>query len=121
MRLAKSLLIASAISGLISTSSFANADLVAKGEKIFKTKKLGNCVACHAVNGKADIDAMGPGSFGPKLSGLSYWDDKTLYDTVYDVYAARGIKVSPMPAFGRNGWLDDAEIKAVVAYLKTIN
>lgn len=121
MKLAKSLLIASAISGLISTSSFANADLVAKGEKIFKTKKLGNCIACHAVNGKADIQKMSPGSFGPKLSGLSYWDDKTLHDTVYDIYAARGIKVSAMPAFGRSGLLDEADIKALVAYLKTIN
>ncbi len=121
MKLAKSLLIASAISGLIATSSFANADLVAKGEKIFKTKKLGNCIACHAVNGSAELDKMGPGSFGPKLAGLSYWDDKTLYDTVYDIYAARGIKFSAMPPFGKTGWLDDAEIKAVVAYLKTIN
>ena len=121
MRLAKSLLIASAISGLISTSSFANADLVAKGEKIFTTLALGNCVACHAVNGKENIDAMGPGSFGPKLSGLAYWDDKTLYDTVYDIYAARGLKISPMPAFGRTGALSDSDIKAVVAYLKTIN
>jgi len=24
-----------------------------------------------------------------------------------------------MPAFGKNGWLDDSEIKAVVAYLKS--
>jgi sulfur-oxidizing protein SoxX len=121
MKLAKSLLIASAISGLISTSSFANADLVAQGEKIFKTKSLGNCVACHAVNGKKNINDMGPGSFGPLLTGLSYWDDKTLYDTVYDIYAARGIEYSAMPPFGRTGWLDDSEIKAVVAYLKTIN
>jgi len=26
-----------------------------------------------------------------------------------------------MPAFGKTGWLNDSEIKAVVAYLKTIN
>jgi len=121
MKLAKSLLIASAISGLISTSSFANADLVAKGEKIFKTKTLGNCIACHSVNGKEDINKMGTGSLGPKLSGLLYWDDKTLYDTVYDIYTARGLKISAMPAFGKYGWLDNEQIKAVVAYLKTIN
>lgn len=29
--------------------------------------------------------------------------------------------ISTMPAFGKNGWLSDDEIKAVIAYLKTIN
>ena len=118
MKLAKSLLAASAISGILMTAAIADAELIAKGSKIFNTKDLGNCFACHDVNGQK-ID--GPGSFGPKLVGLSYWDDQTLYDTVYDIYAARGIEISAMPAFGTTGWLDDAEIKAVVAYLKTIN
>jgi len=106
---------------LFATASFADASLVKKGEKIFKTKKLGNCVACHAVEGHPDVQAMGPGSMGPKLVGLKYWDDKLLFDTVYDIYKARGLKISAMPAFGTNGWLSNDEIKAVVAYLKTIN
>jgi len=118
MKLAKNLLAATAISALFVTASMADADMIAKGEKIFNTKNLGNCFACHDVNGKS-ID--GPGSFGPKLIGLSYWDEQLLYDTIYDIYAARGLKISAMPAFGTTGWLDDAEIKAVVAYLKTIN
>lgn len=117
MKIIKRLLVASAVSGLLATSGFANADLVKQGEKIFNGKKAGNCLACHAVEGKKIND---PGSFGPKLMGLSYWDDKTLYDTVYDIYAARGTKISAMPAFGKTGWLSDGEIKAVVAYLKTI-
>ncbi len=118
MKLAKSLLIASAVSGLLTTASLADAALVAKGEKIFNNKKAGNCLACHAVNGKKIND---PGSFGPVLTGLSYWPEDLLYDTVYDIYATKGIKISAMPAFGKTGWLDDSEIKAVVAYLKTIN
>lgn len=118
MKLIKNILLASAVSGLLATSAMANADLVAKGEKVFNTKSLGNCLACHAVNGK---EINGPGSMGPKLVGLSYWDEKTLYDTVYDIYSARGIENTSMPAFGKSGWLSDGEIKAVVAYLKTIN
>ena len=118
MKLVKNLLVASAVSGLLVTSSFANSDMVKKGEKIFNTKKLGNCLACHDVNGKK---INNPGSLGPKLTGLKFWDDKTLYDTVYDIYAARGLKVSAMPAFGKDAWLSDQEIKAVVAYLKTID
>jgi sulfur-oxidizing protein SoxX len=117
MKFVKTILMASVIGSVMTVSSVANSDLVKKGEKVFMTKKLGNCLACHDVNGKS-VD--GPGSFGPKLMGLKYWDDQMLYDTVYDIYAARGLKVSPMPAFGTNGWLDDSEIKALVAYLKTI-
>ena len=52
VKLAKSLLIASAISGLLTTASLADTALIAKGEKIFNDKKSGNCLACHAVNGK---------------------------------------------------------------------
>ena len=117
MKLIKKLLISTAISGLALTSSFADANLVKEGEKIFNTKNLGNCLACHAVNGK-NID--GPGSMGPKLTGLQYWPDELLFDTVYDIYSARNVTNTSMPAFGKTGWLSDNQIKAVVAYLKTI-
>jgi len=99
------------------TSSLMAKDLVKEGEKIFNTKKLGNCLACHDVNGKK-ID--NPGSLGPKLTGLKYYPDDYLYNAVYDIYKAKGIKDTAMPAFGRSGWLTDEQIKAVVAYLKTI-
>lgn len=116
MKLLKSLLTASTITGLLSVSSFAvDKDLVKEGEKIFNTKKLGNCLACHAANGK-DID--GPGSLGPKLQYLSVWPKEALYEKIYNPYTTNPI--SAMPAFGKNGWLSDEQIKAVVAYLKTI-
>jgi len=117
MKLIKKLLVASAVSGLVLTSSLAgDMDLVKKGEKIFNTKNLGNCLACHDANGK---NIEGPGSMGPKLQYLSAWPDDALYEKIYDPYTSNPI--SQMPAFGKNGWLSDAEIKAVVAYLKTIN
>lgn len=118
MKFTKSLLVAAAVSSLMATSTLANDALVKKGEKIFKTKTLGNCIACHDVNGKPDVTAQGPGSMGPKLQLLSYWPEKQLYDKVYDPYETNPI--SQMPAFGKAGWLSDAEIKAVVAYLKTV-
>ncbi len=67
---------------LFSSPAFAgeNVDLVKKGEKIFNTKKIGNCLACHDVNGKK-ID--GPGTLGPKLQGLSAWPDEFLYQKIY--------------------------------------
>lgn len=119
MKFVKSLLVAATVSSIAVTSSLANDALVKEGEKIFKTKKLGNCVACHAVNGKENINAMGPGSMGPKLQYLSAWPDQALYDKIYNPYTTNPI--SAMPAFGKNGWLNDAEIKALVAYLKTVN
>ena len=116
MKLAKNLLAATAISALFVTASMADADMIAKGEKIFNTKKLGNCLACHAITGKKVKD---PGSFGPDLSTVSEYPDELLYDLIYDIYSAKGLKFSAMPAFGKNGWLDDSEIKAVIAYLKS--
>ena len=117
MILIKKVLAATAVSGLIAVNGFAaDADLVKEGEKIFNTKNLGNCLACHAANGK-EID--GPGSMGPKLQYLSAWPEQALYDKIYDPYTTNPI--SQMPAFGKNGWLSDKQIKAVVAYLKTIN
>ena len=117
MALLNKLLIASAATSLMFSVATADDALVKQGEKIFNTKDLGNCLACHDVNGKK-ID--GPGSFGPKLTGLTHWDDQLLYDTIYDIYAARGLKVTSMPAFGRVGQMSPEEIKAVIAYLKTI-
>lgn len=119
MKVLSKLLIATAISGLVATTGSAN-DLVKKGEKIFTTKKLGNCVACHAVNGKDKVNNMGPGSFGKELSALKYYPEDLLYNIIYDPYTTLKKPITPMPAFGKNGWLDDAEIKAVVAYLKTV-
>ena len=117
MSLIKKLLTASAISGLMAVSVFASdSELIKKGEKIFNSNTQGNCVACHAINGK-DLD--GPGSMGPILQSLSAWPEEALYEKIFDPYTTN--PVSAMPALGKNGWLSDSEIKALVAYLKTIN
>ena len=111
----KKLLKIAAVASLTVAFAQAGDDLVKEGEKIFNTKKIGNCFACHDANGKK---INGPGSLGPKLQGLAAWPEKALYDKVYDPYTTNPI--SAMPAFGKNGVLNDHQIKAVVAYLKTI-
>ncbi len=117
MRRIHTMIAALAIGGTLPAAAAAGTtDMVKLGEKIFMTKKLGNCLACHAVNGK-EVD--GPGSLGPKLQYLSAWPDQALYDKIYDPYTTNPI--SAMPPFGKNGWLDDQQIQALVAYLKTIN
>lgn len=116
MKIVKKLLVASAVSGLLVTSISAN-PLVEKGKKIFTTNTQGNCIACHAVNGQT-LD--GPGSFGPVLTGLAHWPEEELYKVIHNPYETRNA-ITAMPAFGKSGWLNDDEIKAVIAYLKTIN
>ena len=116
MSLIKGIFATTVLSGLITVSCFGNDELVKKGEKIFTTNTQGNCIACHAINGKT-LD--GPGSMGPILQYLSVWPEEALYDKIYDPNASNPI--STMPSFGKNGWLSDDEIKAVIAYLKTIN
>ncbi len=51
---------------------------------------------------------------------LQCGQDEVLYNKIFDP-TNPGDPITAMPAFGRNGWLSDEEIKAVVAYLKTIN
>lgn len=116
MSLIKKMLTSTVIVSAFAVSGFGSEDLVKKGEKIFNTNTQGNCVACHAVNGK-ELD--GPGTMGPILQYLSAWPEQAIYDKIYDPYTTNPI--SAMPAFGKNGWLSDDEIKALVAYLKTIN
>lgn len=127
MRIGKSLLIAAAIGTVLTTSAVADnhgGDMVEKGKKIFKDKKLGNCQACHDYSTMSDAERSkeGAGTLGPKLSGLAYWTDEMLFNMVYDPYSDENgrSKINAMPAFGKNGWLSDDEIKAVVAFLKTI-
>ena len=107
-----------ALSLLFLVNAQANdSELIKKGEKIYTSNTKGNCVACHDANGKT-LD--GPGTMGPKLQYLAMWPDEVLYNKIFDP-TNPGDPTTAMPAFGRNGWLSDDEIKAVVAYLKTIN
>ncbi|MGM0519876.1 MAG: sulfur oxidation c-type cytochrome SoxX [Campylobacterota bacterium] len=116
MKILSKLLIASAISTTMLTGAIASDEaMIEKGKKIFMTKTEGNCLACHAANG---VEIDGPGMLGPKLQGLQYWPKEALYEKIYNPYVTNPISV--MPPFGKNGWLNDEEINAVVAFLKTI-
>ncbi len=120
MKLTKELFLVSLMTSLLTTTSIAidnKTAMIKEGEKIFHTKAIGNCLACHDINGK-EVD--NPGSLGPKLIGLKYWDEKDLYSVIYEPYATRS-KIGAMPSFGKNGYLTDHQIKALVAYLKTVD
>ena len=64
-------LLAIAIMSAISTTvvnAASNEALVKEGRKVFVTKKQGNCLACHAVQGDPSIPQTG--DIGPKLANL---------------------------------------------------
>jgi sulfur-oxidizing protein SoxX len=47
-----------------------------EGQKIYASKKMGNCVACHLVS---SVDVAFPGNVGPALDGVAdRWDEAHL-------------------------------------------
>ena len=90
----------------------------AKGQQLaFDRNRGGGCLACHVMGPKTQET---PGNVGPDLSeiGKAGRTDQWLYNYVYDgrVYNPK----SAMPPWGRHGFYSEAEIKDIVAFLKTL-
>jgi len=102
-----------------------------KGAVVFKTKKLGNCLACHA---NSDMPKeLFQGNVGPSLDGVaSRWDEGQIRAIVVNAKAVFG-KDTVMPGFysldvgaivaedlvGKT-ILSADEVEDVVAYLTTL-
>ncbi len=89
-----------------------------RGQKLaFDRNRGGGCLACH-VMGPKTLEA--PGNVGPDLSeiGKAGRTDQWLFNYVYDarVYNAKSV----MPPWGKHGFYSDAEIRDIVAFLKTL-
>ncbi len=88
-----------------------------KGKELaFDRARGGSCVACH-IMGK-DTPEL-PGNVGPDLSNIgALRDDAILYNYIYD--ARQFNPSSVMPPWGAHGLFNDAEIKDIVTFLKTL-
>jgi sulfur-oxidizing protein SoxA len=89
-----------------------------KGEKLaFDRSRGGGCLACH-VMGPKTLET--PGNVGPDLSeiGKAGRTDQQLFNYVFDarVYNPKSV----MPPWGKHGFYSEAEIKDIVAFLKTL-
>ncbi len=89
-----------------------------KGQKLaFDRSRGGGCLACH-VMGPRTLEA--PGNVGPDLSeiGKAGRTDQWLFNYVYDarVYNPKSV----MPPWGKHGFYSEAEIRDIVAFLKTL-
>jgi L-cysteine S-thiosulfotransferase len=88
------------------------------GQKLaFDRNRGGGCLACH-IMGPKTLEV--PGNVGPDLSeiGNAGRTDQWLFNYVFDprVYNPQ----SMMPPWGKHGFYDQAEIRDIVAFLKTL-
>lgn len=110
------------------TGAPGNADA---GKKVFLTRTLGNCLACHEVTSLKSEEFHG--EFGPSLDGVAgRYSEAQLRLIVAD--PKRIFADTVMPAFYKNDGLDRvrpefagkpiltaAQVEDVVAFLKTLN
>ncbi len=90
----------------------------AQGQKLaFDRSRGGGCLACH-IMGPKTLEV--PGNVGPDLSeiGKAGRTDQYLLNYVFDprVYNPK----SMMPPWGKHGFYSEAELRDIVAFLKTL-
>ncbi len=89
---------------------------VEAGKKIAFSKKKGNCLACHAMQGGAMAGNIGPALIAMKLR---FPDKQKLVDKVWGKLDLQ-VPNSMMPPFGRNEVLTDADINKIVDFIYTL-
>jgi sulfur-oxidizing protein SoxX len=110
------------------TGAAGNADA---GKKVFLTRTLGNCLACHQITSLKSEDFHG--EFGPSLDGVAgryseaqlrliVADPKRIFtDTVMPAFYRNDGLSRVRPEFVGKSILTAAQVEDVVAYLKTLN
>jgi sulfur-oxidizing protein SoxX len=99
-----------AAAAFASTSVLA-ADAAAEGKEIAFSKKLGNCLACHAMG-----DGDSPGNIAPPLVAIkARFTKEKLRAQIWDATVANS--ETPMPPFGRHRILSPDELDKVVEYV----
>jgi sulfur-oxidizing protein SoxX len=89
--------------------------VVAEGKAIALSRKKGNCLACHMIEG-----GEFPGNLGPPLIAMKarYPDKQKLRAQIWDPTAAN--PESAMVPFGRFKILTEAEMDKLVEYIWTL-
>ncbi|QOZ53919.1 sulfur oxidation c-type cytochrome SoxX [Bradyrhizobium sp. CCBAU 53338] len=110
------------------TGASGNADA---GKKVFLTRTLGNCLACHQVTSLKSEEFHG--EFGPSLDGVAgryteaqlrliVADPKRIFtDTVMPAFFKNDGLSRVRPEFAGKSILTAAQVEDVVAFLKTLN
>lgn len=93
----------------------ADDSVIDQGKTIAFDRKLGNCLACHRIEG-GDL----PGNIGPPLVAMKarFPDKAKLRSQIWD--STRNNPNSMMPPFGRHEILTEAEIDKVVEFIYSL-
>jgi sulfur-oxidizing protein SoxX len=93
----------------------ADPAVVAEGKKITEDRRLGNCLACHMIEG-----AEMPGNIGPPLVAMQarFPEKAKLRAQIWDSTKANSNTM--MPPFGKHGILSEDQINKVVEYIYTL-
>ena len=97
----------------VSTASAETA--IEKGKALSYDRKLGNCLACHAMD-----DGKLAGNIGPPLVSmkLRYPDKAKLRAQIWD--ATQKNDNSIMPPFGKHNMLSEEQIDLITDYVYTL-
>ncbi len=107
--------IAILIGTVLGTSIAATDEEIAEGKELAFDRKLGNCLACHAIAG-----GVLPGNIGPPLVAMKarFPDKSAIRAQIYDATAKN--PNSAMPPFGRHGILNDKQIDLITEFIHTL-
>jgi sulfur-oxidizing protein SoxX len=97
----------------VSTASAESA--IEKGKALSYDRKLGNCLACHAMD-----DGKLAGNIGPPLVSmkLRYPDKAKLRAQIWDATQKNGNSI--MPPFGKHKMLSEEQIDQITDYVYTL-
>jgi len=97
------------------TSASASEATIAEGKKLAFNRKLGNCLACHAIAGGSL-----PGDIGPPLVAMKarFPDKAKLRAQIWDSTANNPNSI--MPPFGRHNMLSDKQIDKITDYIYSL-
>ena len=88
---------------------------IEKGKDLAFTRKKGNCLACHFVQGGTLTGNTGPALIAMKAR---FPKREVLYSQVFDSRIKNSNTI--MPPFGAHGALSKAEIDLIVTWLYTL-
>ena len=96
-------------------ASAADATAIEKGKAFSVDRKLGNCLACHAMD-----DGTLPGNIGPPLIAMKarYPDKAKLRAQIWDATVTNPNTI--MPPFGRHQMLSEEQIDQITEYIYTL-
>ncbi len=92
-----------------------NASEIEEGYQLVTDRKMGNCLACHMIQGEES-----PGLFGPPLISMKarFPERQVLFNQIWDATTIN--PQTSMPPFGKNMIMTKDEIEKIVSYLLTL-